>query len=206
MESSDLASTCFLIEHSTSRYFKSLSVWLLEYSLWFLTPAWNLQTCKLRLLALTEKFSYCLSEATIAGGSLIMDRWVWWLTKEKKCKEGRLKQNTNVKLCYMFSSPLGDNLQAFYLLCAHLLFKMMTWRWKWCGPCLQGIEYNEETYKLTKDADKVMAEERVVNLLGWRWRRRKEFTERVGIYQANEKIRQPRQKKLHAQNKFQRDW
>ena len=29
--------------------------------------------------------------------------------------------------------------------------------------------------------------------------------ERVGIYQANEKVRQPRQE-LHAQNKFQRDW
>ena len=40
----------------------------------FLTPAWNLQTCKLRLLALMEKFSYCLSEATIAGGSLI--KWI----------------------------------------------------------------------------------------------------------------------------------
>lgn len=79
-----------------------------------------------------------------------------------------------------------------YLLCAHLLFKMMmTWRWKWCGPCLQGVEYNEELCKLTKDADKVMAEEGVVNLLGWRCRRRKEFMERVGIYQANEKVSSP---------------
>ena len=37
------------------------------------------------------------------------------MTKEKKCKEGRIKQNTNVKLCYMFPSPLGHKLQAFYL-------------------------------------------------------------------------------------------
>lgn len=50
-----------------------------------------------------------------------------------------------------------------------------------------------------------MAEEGVVNLLGWRCRRRREFMERVGIYQANEKVRQPRQRELHAQNKFQRD-
>ena len=163
MESSDLASTCFSIEHSTSRYLKNLSVRLLEYSLWFLTPAWNLQTCKLRLLALLEKFSYCLSEATIVGGSVIkwIDECADW---PKKRNANRADWNKIRMSSYATCSHLLWEIifkHFIYLLCAHLLFKMMTWRWKWCGPCLQGIECSEETYKLTKDADKVMAEERV---------------------------------------------